>query len=72
MYQSVSSFIECLTFHFQDEIAGVLLYPDLNTVFWVTDHGAIGAYDFQNEVRNYPEPSQKMFEAYNPPFTGVL
>ena len=72
MYQSVSSLIECLTFHFQEEIAGVLLHPHLNIVFWATDHGAIGAYNFQNEVRNYPKPSQKVFEAYNPPCMGVL
>ena len=24
-------------------------------------------YDFQNEVRSYPKPFEKMFEAYNPP-----
>jgi hypothetical protein len=53
MYQSVSSLSECITFYLQDAISVVLLHPHLNIVFWATKHGLVGAYDFEEEVRNY-------------------
>ncbi len=53
MSKSDSSLIECITFYFQEEIDGVLLHPNLNIVFWATNLGTIGAYDFHKEVRNH-------------------
>jgi hypothetical protein len=53
MYQNVSSLSECITFYLQDAIRVVLLHPHLNIVFWATQNGVVGAYDFQEKVRNY-------------------
>jgi hypothetical protein len=53
MYQSVSSLSECIIFYLQDKISVVLPHPHLNIIFWATEHGIFGAYDFEKEVRNY-------------------
>ena len=50
MYQSASSLGECIIMYVQEEITNVLLHPHLNIVFWATNYGVVGSYEFHNEV----------------------
>jgi len=50
MYQSVSSLSECIILYLQNQIGVVLLHPDLDIIFWSTNCGVVGAYDYQIKV----------------------